>query len=98
VSPLKYELGFYILEDDILHSHRRKILTSYIKREFNRTVRSSLRVKRQFKGRSSSSSEKAVPVGVLEPSQPIRLVGPERRVGPVGPRGLQKLPVLSKSC
>jgi hypothetical protein len=23
VSPLRYELGFYIPEDDILHSHRR---------------------------------------------------------------------------
>jgi hypothetical protein len=23
VSPVKYELGFYIPEDDILHSHRR---------------------------------------------------------------------------
>jgi hypothetical protein len=22
VSPVKYELGFYILEDDLLHSHR----------------------------------------------------------------------------
>jgi hypothetical protein len=22
VSPVKYELGFYILEDDIIHSHR----------------------------------------------------------------------------
>jgi hypothetical protein len=24
--PVKYELGFYILEDDILHSHRRENL------------------------------------------------------------------------
>jgi hypothetical protein len=24
VSPVKYELGFYIPEDDILHSHRRE--------------------------------------------------------------------------
>jgi hypothetical protein len=30
VSPVKYELGFYIPEDDILHSHRRDILKSYI--------------------------------------------------------------------
>jgi hypothetical protein len=30
VSPLRYELGFYILEDDILHSHRRNYLKSYI--------------------------------------------------------------------
>jgi hypothetical protein len=30
VSPVKYELGFYIPEDDILHSHRREYLKSYI--------------------------------------------------------------------
>jgi hypothetical protein len=30
VSPVKYELGSYIPEDDILHSHRREILKSYI--------------------------------------------------------------------
>jgi hypothetical protein len=30
VSPVKYELGFYIPEDDILHSHRRETLKSYI--------------------------------------------------------------------
>jgi hypothetical protein len=29
VSPVRYELGFYIPEDDILHSHRRKELKSY---------------------------------------------------------------------
>jgi hypothetical protein len=28
VSPVKYELGFYISEDDILHSHRRENLKS----------------------------------------------------------------------
>jgi hypothetical protein len=27
---VKYELGFYIPEDDILHSHRRENLQSYI--------------------------------------------------------------------
>jgi hypothetical protein len=27
---VKYELGFYIPEDDILHSHRREDLKSYI--------------------------------------------------------------------
>jgi hypothetical protein len=32
VSPVKYELGFYIPEDDILHSHRRGNLKSYIQR------------------------------------------------------------------
>jgi hypothetical protein len=30
VSPVKYELGFFIPEDDIFHSHRRENLTSYI--------------------------------------------------------------------
>jgi hypothetical protein len=29
VSPVKYELGFYIPEDDILHSHRRDNVNSY---------------------------------------------------------------------
>jgi hypothetical protein len=30
VSPVKYELGFYIPEDAILHSDRREYLTSYV--------------------------------------------------------------------
>jgi hypothetical protein len=30
VSPVKYELGFHIPEDDILHSHRRENLKSYM--------------------------------------------------------------------
>jgi hypothetical protein len=30
VSPVKYKLGFYIPEDDILHSHRHENLKSYI--------------------------------------------------------------------
>jgi hypothetical protein len=30
VFPLKYELGFHIPEDDILHSHRRENHKSYI--------------------------------------------------------------------
>jgi hypothetical protein len=30
VSPVKYELGFYIPEDYILHSHCRENLKSYI--------------------------------------------------------------------
>jgi hypothetical protein len=30
VSPVKYELGVYIPEDDILHSHRQENLKSYI--------------------------------------------------------------------
>jgi hypothetical protein len=29
VSPVRYELGFYIPEDAILHSHRRENLKSY---------------------------------------------------------------------
>jgi hypothetical protein len=32
MSPVKYELGFYIPEDDILHSHRRENLKSYTER------------------------------------------------------------------
>jgi hypothetical protein len=31
MSPVKYELGFYIPEDDILHSYRRENKISYIK-------------------------------------------------------------------
>jgi hypothetical protein len=30
VSPVKYELGFYIPEDGILHSDRREDLKSFI--------------------------------------------------------------------
>jgi hypothetical protein len=30
VSPVRYELGFYILEAGILHSHRRECLKSCI--------------------------------------------------------------------
>jgi hypothetical protein len=30
VSPVRYELGFYIPVDDILHSHSRENLKSYI--------------------------------------------------------------------
>jgi hypothetical protein len=30
VSPVKYELGFYIPEDGILHSHCRENLKSYL--------------------------------------------------------------------
>jgi hypothetical protein len=31
VSPVKYELGFYIPADGSLHSHRRENLKSYIR-------------------------------------------------------------------
>jgi hypothetical protein len=34
VSPVKCELGFYIPEDDILHSHCRENLKSYIVNRF----------------------------------------------------------------
>jgi hypothetical protein len=30
MSPVRYELGFYISEGDILNSHRREDLKSYI--------------------------------------------------------------------
>jgi hypothetical protein len=30
MSPVKYELGFYIPEDDILHSHCSENLKTYI--------------------------------------------------------------------
>jgi hypothetical protein len=30
VSPVNYELGFYIPEEGILHSHRRENFKSYI--------------------------------------------------------------------
>jgi hypothetical protein len=30
MSLVRYEVGFYIPEDDILHSHRRKNFKSYI--------------------------------------------------------------------
>jgi hypothetical protein len=30
VSPVKYELSFYIQEDDILHSHRLENLKLYV--------------------------------------------------------------------
>jgi hypothetical protein len=31
MSPVRYKLRFYILEDDILHSNRRDTLNSYIR-------------------------------------------------------------------
>jgi hypothetical protein len=38
VSPVRYELGFYIPEDGILHSHRRENLKPYISIMFLRTL------------------------------------------------------------
>jgi hypothetical protein len=40
VSPVKYELGFYIPEDDILHSHRREDIKTYILYEDSSVVMS----------------------------------------------------------
>jgi hypothetical protein len=40
VSPVKYEVGFYIPEDDILHSHRRENLKPYIALLFSTYVTS----------------------------------------------------------
>jgi hypothetical protein len=34
MSPVRYELGFYIPEDGILYSHRRENLKSYISHAF----------------------------------------------------------------
>jgi hypothetical protein len=39
VSPVKYEPGSYIPEDDILHSHRRELLISYREPNVRRRVR-----------------------------------------------------------
>jgi hypothetical protein len=36
VSPVRYELGFYIPEDGILHSHRRENLTLYNYHNYSR--------------------------------------------------------------
>jgi hypothetical protein len=44
VSPVKYELGFYILEDDILHSHHRENLKSYTFNITNRLMRQGIMV------------------------------------------------------
>jgi hypothetical protein len=41
VSPVKYELGFYIPGDDILHSDRRENRKSYIGTELIRSSRSN---------------------------------------------------------
>jgi hypothetical protein len=41
VSPVKYELGFYIPEDDILHSHRRENLKSYSLLQFSNSCKTA---------------------------------------------------------
>jgi hypothetical protein len=40
VSPVRYKLGLYIPEDDILHSHRRENLKSYSLQLFSPTLSS----------------------------------------------------------
>jgi hypothetical protein len=42
MSPVKYELGFVIAEDDVLHSPRREALTSYANTVTNRCSPSAL--------------------------------------------------------
>jgi hypothetical protein len=42
VSPVKYEMGCYIPEDGILHSHRREDLKSY-KDRYDYDIRIPLR-------------------------------------------------------
>jgi hypothetical protein len=38
MPPVRYELGFYIPEDDILHSHRSEHLKSYTAYAVSKTV------------------------------------------------------------
>jgi hypothetical protein len=38
VSPMRYEQGFYIPEDGVLHSHRRENLKSYVINDVHRNV------------------------------------------------------------
>jgi hypothetical protein len=59
------------------------------KGELNRTVRSS---SRDSSSKLTSSSGRAVRAGVQDPSQSSRLLGPGRRVGPVGPKGIEGIP------
>jgi hypothetical protein len=44
VSPVRYELDFNILEDDILHSHRRENLESYM----SKVIEHSLTIPREL--------------------------------------------------
>jgi hypothetical protein len=47
VSPVKYELSFYIPEDDILHSQRRKNLKSYYESVMGKSVGGNISGKRE---------------------------------------------------
>jgi hypothetical protein len=44
VSPVRYELGFYVPEDAILHSHRRENLKSYKIQFLRRPVRTLISI------------------------------------------------------
>jgi hypothetical protein len=68
------------------------------KKKFMRTVRSSSRVKGQFKGRLSSSSEKAVLVGVRSLASLAVWLDQEEELVQLVPEEFKELPVLSKSC
>jgi hypothetical protein len=48
VSPVKYELGFCITEDGILHSHRRENLNSYMLSIYLNTLRFICYVRFEF--------------------------------------------------
>jgi hypothetical protein len=79
VSPVKYELGFYIPEDDILHSHCREHLKSYLAHSIC-AVRAKLTVilllaaswlTRSFPSPSGSQFGVTPPRRVFAPSYPV---------------------------
>jgi hypothetical protein len=41
MSRARYELGFYILKDDILHSHRRENFKSHSEKRFSFKIRAN---------------------------------------------------------
>jgi hypothetical protein len=61
MSPVKYELGFYIPEDDILHSHRHENLKSNMVVQF-----------RYHFSQLTFMVKKAAPVRILLPSCRVR--------------------------
>jgi hypothetical protein len=48
VSPVKYELGFYIPQDDILQGHRRENVISYIHHSLHKNNNSSADLYRTY--------------------------------------------------
>jgi hypothetical protein len=58
VSPVKYELGFYILEDDILHSHSSGNVKSQMRRMIYNSYKSVQR------GREDNHTEQWPPRGL----------------------------------